>query len=93
MARNFMTDVPEDKVFWSHDGQMYRNLNELAQGLANMNDETYMYHANEAKNDFARWVQDVIGDRDLAFDLENTTSRQEALKKVNSRLNYYSMVR
>jgi hypothetical protein len=87
MARQFLADVPEDKIFWSHDAKIFKNLNELAQGLMNMDDETYMFHANGYKNDFAKWVREVVGDHDLANDLDNTVNRLDASKKVVTRVN------
>ncbi len=93
MARNYLADVPDDKIFWSHDGKVFKNLHELEQGLSNMDDETYLYHANEYKNDFSNWVKDVIGDQELAKDLTMAMSRWDASSKVDNRVKYLSSIK
>ncbi len=90
IAHKYLATVQEDKIFQSHDGKILRNLEELAQGLSNMSDETYMYHMNRNKNDFAIWVREVIGDQELATDLKTTLSRTDAANKVRDRVYYLS---
>jgi hypothetical protein len=88
MTRTFLADVPEDKAFWAHDGRLFKNLDILAQGLGEMSDETFRYHVNESKNDFATWVRDVIGDDELAAMLQQDMTRQDAQSDVISRIEY-----
>ncbi len=92
-AQNFLADVPEGKAFWSHDGQSFRNLEQLAQGLFNMNDETYLFHIREDRSDFATWVDEVVGDLELARDLNTNMTRMEASQKVLERVNYLSSIK
>ena len=51
-----------------------------------MTDETYGYHWNTEKKDFSNWVRDVIGDVELAKDLEEATSRSLASSQVTTRI-------
>jgi starch phosphorylase len=81
-AEKTMINVPEDKVFWNRDGQVFRNLQDLAQGLKTMSDETYSHHVIDSRNDFARWTGEVIGDDELSKDLEQSANRSEAAEKV-----------
>ncbi len=92
-AQHFIADVQCDEVFWSHDGRMFKNLQELALGLIAMDDETYMYHANNNKNDFAHWVREVVGDQETARELETAVSRTDASEKVTARVSYLNTVR
>ncbi len=87
-AQRLLADVPQEKVFWSHDGQMFRNLKELAKGLSAMSDETYTYHTDSSKNDFANWVREVIGDKQTANDLTKALNRRDAAKLVETRISY-----
>ncbi|MEM5835042.1 MAG: polysaccharide deacetylase family protein [Candidatus Aenigmatarchaeota archaeon] len=73
-------------VFWCHDGKVFKNLYELRDGLRNMSNETYSYHANEEKNDFSNWVRDVIKDEKLANNLRKAKSKEEALQIVEKRI-------
>ena len=79
-------DVPEAKCFWSRDGKCPKNLRELETALRQMPEETFRYHANEAKNDFSQWVQDVIGDDKLARDLRKSPNAAQAARSVASRI-------
>ncbi len=92
-AQNFLADVPEGKAFWSHDGQSFKNLEQLALGLYNMSDETYLFHIREDRNDFSQWLSEVVGDLELARDLNDALTRIEASKKVLDRVSYLNSVK
>ena len=81
-----IADVPDDKLFWCRDGRTMRNLRELAAALEQMSDETYRFHANDVKTDFANWVRDVIGDDKLTRDLLKGPDRAQAAGAVAERL-------
>jgi hypothetical protein len=74
--------VPAEYVFWCHDGNIFTDLNELAEGLRTMSDEIFEYHSNLEKHDFSNWVRDIIGDEQLADDLERAVNRLEATAYV-----------
>jgi hypothetical protein len=84
-AKQVLSRVPEDKVFWCNNGQIFHSLEELVDGLEQMADETYIYHCNEEKNDFSAWVMDVVGDEDLAKEIKSAKTRQQAGKQVKQR--------
>lgn len=86
VAQKWLGDVPEDKRFWCSNGQVFSNLQELERALEGMSEETFRYHSNAEKNDFASWVQDVIGDDKLAQDLRKSITAVQATKKVAERI-------
>jgi hypothetical protein len=88
LAASRLGNVPEDKQFWSNDGQSFKNLLELKEGLQKMTDETFRYHVNESKNDFSTWVMDVISDEKLAGDLKKSATRIQSAKSVADRINF-----
>ncbi len=92
-ARQFVADVSCEKTFWNHDGREFKNLQELALGLISMDNETYMYHVNNNKNDFSHWVKEVIGDHEMARELEQAVSRTDAAEKVTARVTYLSSLK
>jgi hypothetical protein len=75
-------DAPDNKCFWVKDGQVLRNLKDLSFAFGLMTNETYSYHVNEDKNDFAKWVREVLGDDCLAEKLEIAKTREAAKKGV-----------
>jgi len=85
-AQKFLAPVPDGFVFWCNDGRVLHDMRELADGLIHMSDETYAYHSNFEKKDFANWVRDIIKDEALAKELEKPISRAEAAKTVNQRV-------
>jgi hypothetical protein len=85
-ATRYLRDITGEQVFWCYDGSVFKNMRELRDGLANMSEETYAYHVSTNKNDFSRWVKDVIKDEKLAVNLQGSTSRSEAAKRVGTRI-------
>ncbi len=85
-AKKILANVPEEYVFWCHDGGIYHNLMELRDALQMMADDTYCYHVNAEKNDFMNWVRDVIEDEELADELFHAANRGEAANQVNVRI-------
>jgi hypothetical protein len=85
-ARKLLSKVPEEYVFRCQDGRILRDMKELAEALATMTDETFVYHSNAEKKDFSNWVRDIIGDEKLAKDLEKAENRAQAAKQAATRI-------
>ncbi|MBI4295547.1 MAG: hypothetical protein HY667_00370 [Chloroflexi bacterium] len=85
-AAKMLPNAPAEKVFWCNDGQILSNLKDMESALNNMSDDTFGYHANDQKNDFANWVRDVFGDQKLSNDLVKARSRAQAAKAVSQRI-------
>ncbi len=89
-AEKFLDRVPDEFVFWCHDGRILHDMKELGEVLESMSDETFRYHANPEKNDFSLWVKDVIGDERLARELAKATHCAEAARVVAKRIAFLS---
>ena len=81
-----LAEMPEEYVFWCHDGRTFRSLKDLAEGLGTMSDDTFAYHVNSEKNDFRKWVKELIKDDKLASDLAKAINRTQAAGYVTARL-------
>ena len=86
-ARKYLCETAPEQCFWVNNGPILKNMEELANALPEMGDETFHHHVNSEKNDFGNWINDVIGDHKLANDLFSSKSRESAVKKIRSRLN------
>jgi len=86
IAEKRLTDVPDDVVFRCYDGRILRSLRELGNALADMENEVFVHHVTEGKNDFSNWVREIIGDEKLAKDLTKAVNTQQATKTVSSRI-------
>ncbi|OYT27785.1 MAG: hypothetical protein B6U97_00540 [Candidatus Altiarchaeales archaeon ex4484_96] len=81
-----IVDVPQDKVFWVHDGPVLKNLEDLANELSKMSFETFHYHVNPYKNDFANWIKEVIGDAKLADEIRKLKTRKSTSRHVKEKI-------
>jgi hypothetical protein len=88
IAKERLAKVAEEKRFWCNDGRYLSNMEELKTALESMTDENYLFHANETKSDFAKWVDEVIGDDKLAKDLKKSATRLWAAKAVTDRIKF-----
>jgi len=85
-ARRYLNDVSQEQSFWVNNGNVLKNLEDLANALPEMGKDTFQHHVNKEKNDFSNWIGDVIGDKVLANDLRSSKSKESALNKLRSRL-------
>jgi hypothetical protein len=85
-AMGIWADVPESQFFMLQDGRVIKNLPELQTAFEEMSDETFRHHVNSRKNDFANWVRDVLGDRELAAELTTTPNKLESGRIVAKKI-------
>ena len=85
-AEKLLSNVPQDTAFRSYNGEMYWNLRDLAHALSSMDESTFTHHVNEAKNDFANWTRDSVGDHALATSLFETRNQATTAKRVAERV-------
>ena len=88
VSKSWLADVPADKVFRCQDGRVMKNLEELSVALREMSGETFQYHVNDGRNDFSKWVEDVIRDYELSAGLKDSSTRSQAGKAVADRIGW-----
>jgi hypothetical protein len=81
-----LADCSPEVVFWVCNGTMMRNLHELAKTVEGLDDNTFKYHVNQERNDFARWVEDIFADTTLANKLRKAKKQKTFAQTVNRRL-------
>lgn len=87
-AQRRLGDVPDDKRFWCQDGKAIRNLRELRKALIDISDVTFNHHLSEGRNDFSRWIREVVGDERLANELAKVRSRLKASQVIAERISF-----
>jgi hypothetical protein len=87
-ARRRLGDVPDEKRFWCRDGKNIKSLRELGTSLNDMSDEIFHYHSGQERNDFSKWVREVVADEKLANDLSKARSRVQASQAVAGRISF-----
>jgi len=69
-----------EEAFWCCNGTIATNIYELMDAIEDMREIDFVYHVNLQKNDFARWIRDVLRYDELADALEGVLEREEYLK-------------
>jgi hypothetical protein len=85
-AQRVLRHVSDEKRFYCHDGKILNNIYELKIALETMHDHTYNHHVTDEKNDFARWVREVLVDDKLSNDLVKCPDSKEATRTVAERI-------
>jgi len=74
-----------DEVFKIQGGRELASLFDLSDALDEISDETFSFHANEEKNDFSNWVENVFELPDLAEGIRGS-SREGANLRITRHL-------
>lgn len=85
-AKHYLCDCGSEQCFWVNNGPIIKNLDELAAAMKGITDEQFTHHVNSDRNDFSKWIAEVIGDMALAKELSKVRSRTSATRTVNARL-------
>jgi hypothetical protein len=70
--------IPESHYFVFVSGQKIKNVKELADTLEMIDEQHYKHHANEYKNDFANWINNVFEEFDLAEKVKTAKDKNHA---------------
>ena len=79
-------EAPPAQCFWVHNGPVLKNIAELRLALERMNDAQFAHHVNSGKNDFTKWIVDVLHLTTLAHDLHKAMTRKAAIKVLEKHL-------
>ena len=60
-------DIPSTQhYFYLNNGKKLKNIAELMESLKYMDQDLFSFHVNKQNNDFANWIRDVFGEKELA---------------------------
>jgi hypothetical protein len=79
------------QCFWTNDGSIISNLIEFRDILDRISKDVYTYHVTKDKNDFADWIEHVLGDSELATSLRGVKTPKSAKAIVVRRLKIYDV--
>ncbi len=85
-ARRLLSEVREGEAFRLADGRLIRSLRELAVLLDTLDEELFRHHVNEIKNDFALWIEQSIGDAELASRLRMSSDYAHFYAAIRERI-------
>ena len=90
-AKKLLSDVPSSQEFLLHysgNKRIVKNLLDLRTELEHMGEDEFVHHVNEDRNDFAKWIEDAVGDEKLAHDVSAVTTREEIILLIKSRVEF-----
>ncbi len=79
------------QCFWVHDGRILSNLLEFSEALKNMERGTFEHHVHNDHNDFADWIEFVLGDTELASEIRPLMKSAQTKTVVIRRLKIYDL--
>jgi len=86
MKESPLRSMVEGKRFFAGNGDVYGNMEELAQGLARMDLATFTSHVTFEKNDFASWLRECFGEIDLSRAIGASKSPHSMVLKLKRRI-------
>jgi len=85
-AQRMLGNVPEDYASRCQAGFVLRNMTDLRSALSMMADDAFAHHSNAEKKDFTKWVEGIIGDNNLARELEKSLDGRKTAEMVSDRV-------
>ena len=68
--------------FYLNNGKKLKNIAELMESLKDMSQDLFSFHVNEQNNDFANWIRDVFGAKELARRIRLARYPSSMLKSI-----------
>lgn len=81
--------VDDGRAFWLHQGAVLKDLLGLHDALRVITDEQFKHHVNAMKNDFAAWVEAVLGDKKAASEMRKALTIGAMTRSVEKALAQY----
>lgn len=76
---HFSPAIRPEKYFYLMNGQAAKSLDSLCNILRDISDSVFIHHVNHERNDFARWVEDVFEEYELAAQMREAAGRSEVV--------------
>jgi hypothetical protein len=81
-VESWLRDCGDSQVFVCIDGSRAKSVKELVRIFEKLTEDSYAYHVNSTKNDFAAWAEGVFHNGHLAASLRSARSLREAYQYV-----------
>ncbi len=85
-AKKILSNTTPEKAFWVNNGPILKNIIELSVAAKKLTPQQFAHHVNQAKNDFAKWVEEIIRDSDLAKAVRKAKTKEELARAISKRL-------
>ena len=91
LRERVLSDCPYGLEFWTCHGTIVKNIYDLKSTIRGLNEYAFRYHVNEdnKKNDFAEWINDVLGDSKLAKRLTGVIDKNKYMEVIEKRIKQF----
>lgn len=86
LKKKILEKVHPDKTFKTRTGAEIWGLQDLLDFLEIMDEETFKHHVTSHRNDFAQWIEDVLGDTGLSKQLRKTRDSMKTQELLAHRI-------
>jgi len=70
------------QYFYLNNGKKLKNIAELMESLKDMSQDLFSFHVNKQNNDFANWIRDIFGAKELARRISRARYPSSMLKSI-----------
>lgn len=88
-GRRALVYTIDAQAFWTSDGEILNSLVALRDAFSTMSKSVFAHHVTAIKNDFATWIDEVLGDVECAKDLQSAKTAAAAKKVIVQHLKKY----
>jgi len=74
--------IKKEHHFILRDGRRIKNLEDLTHFLKFMDESTFKHHVTSDKNDFAKWIKNIVKDDELANNIKGSKSKEHMLEHL-----------
>jgi len=74
-----VVEVSPENYFWVNNGSILKDLYDLQDALVVMNEDQFDFHTKRDGNDFARWIEDVFGEKELAGKIAKAKNKKSTM--------------
>lgn len=85
-AAAILSHVSTHSSFQLHQGRELRSLRDLYDALGSMSPDIFQHHVSPIKNDFANWIQDILGDDRLAKKIMPVKDKEKVRSLIEERI-------
>ncbi len=75
-----------DKFYFSN-GESAESLEEFLEKLRVIDNECFLYHVNDERNDFTSWIRECVGDNILSNRVDKLKDKNKIINTIDKRVN------
>ncbi|PIN69543.1 hypothetical protein COV93_05080 [Candidatus Woesearchaeota archaeon CG11_big_fil_rev_8_21_14_0_20_43_8] len=88
LTTQYYVDTEPENFMRIANGWVVRNIYDLHNAVAQLDDKTFSMHVNGEKNDFSSWVANTFNDTGFAMDLKSVRTKDEMAMLLSDKIQF-----